>query len=173
MALLAALEMFLRFGFGVIFTTSGWSKLRAGALPWFGLGLVEAAAGLAVLGGAWLRMTAPLLLALLLAFTAYLYRAWRRQTRKNCGCGGILGDAAIGQAILLRNGFLAAATLLLWLLVAGGGNAAGLDRLLDGGGNGAGLPAGAWAGTGAGLALGGAALALWLRFRPREGAPEG
>lgn len=172
MVLLAALEMFLRFCFGVIFATSGWSKLRAGALPWLGLGVVEAAAGLAVLGGAWLRVVAPLIPALLLVFTAYLYRAWRRQTRRKCGCGGVLGDAAIGQAILLRNGFLAAAGLLLWLLVVRGGNAAGLDRLLDGG-NGAALPAAAWAGTGAGLVLGGAALALWLRFRPQEGALDG
>lgn len=166
----AVVEMFLRLFFGVILVTSGWSKLRGGVPVWAGLGLVEAAVGLAVLSGAALPLAAPVLLALLLAFTAYLYRAWRKQSRKRCNCGGVLGDAVIGQAILLRNGVLAAAALVLWLLVADGGSAVGVGHLLQiqSFGGSVDVPAAAWGGTAAGLILAAAGLGVWVRFRPRE-----
>lgn len=170
----AAVEMFLRLWLGAIFATSGWSKLRYAAPAWVGLGIVELAVGLAVLTGAWLRLTVMAILALLAAFTVYLYFAWRAQAREDCGCGGILGDARLGRALLVRNGVLAGAALGLLLLVAGGGTAAGLDRLLQPTGGRGGLPAAEWAGTLTGLILAGIALALFLRFRkPDEKQPEG
>ncbi len=167
--LAATAEMFLRFVFGVIFSTSGWSKVRLGAARWLALGAVEGAVGLAVLTGFALKWVTPVLLLLLAVFTVYLYRAWRRQVRKKCGCGGVLGDAMIGQAILLRNGILGLGAGALLALVAGGGRAAGVDLLLR-----QGVPAfpfETWAGSAAGLLLGGAAFGLWLRFRPTGDRP--
>lgn len=168
MFLQAAVEMFLRLCFGVIFTTSGWSKLRHGAPAWVSLGLLELAVGLAVLTGAWLPQTGTVLLLLLIAFTLHLFYAWRRQVREDCGCGGVLGNARIGKALFARNGVLTGAALGLLSLVAGGGAAAGLD-LLPSAGRSDGLSAASWSGTLTGLLIGGTALAFFLRFRRPDG----
>lgn len=104
---------------------------------------------------------------LLIAFTAYLAHLVRKKVRKKCGCGGVLGDALVGQALLLRNGVLltAAVILLLLSLYLPPGYSPGLDLLLS---PERGAPPAAWVGTALGLALGGAAVALYIRLRPKE-----
>ena len=167
LALGTALQTFLRLCLGLVFLTSGLSKLGNRSILWVGLGFTEAGAGGSVLLGWRLPWGSGIMAGLLLMFTAYLAFLVRKNVRKKCGCGGVLGDALVGKALLLRNGVLLGATavLLILSLYLPPPYSPGLDLLLS-----SDLrphPA-AWAGAALGLALGLATVALYLRFRPKE-----
>ncbi len=107
------------------------------------------------------------MVGLLSLFTAYLAFLVKKKVRRKCGCGGVLGDALVSQALLLRNGVLltAASGLLALSLLLPSSYSPGLDLFASPEPN---PPPAAWAGTILGLALGAAAVALYVRFRPRE-----
>jgi uncharacterized membrane protein YphA (DoxX/SURF4 family) len=81
-------------------------EMVARTLPW-----VELAAGLMLVAGLWLRISAPLVSAMLLVFFALMVRAYAKGMEINCGCFG--PGEMISWRTLLRDGSLLAAALLL------------------------------------------------------------
>jgi uncharacterized membrane protein YphA (DoxX/SURF4 family) len=118
---------------GVVFLYAAWTKLRepwlmfamtidaygilpqwavltvARTLPW-----AELALGLLLLSGKWLRVSASMASAILLAFFTILLRSYLKGMQIDCGCFGA-GDV-ISPRTLLRDGGLLAAALTLAVL---------------------------------------------------------
>lgn len=81
-------------------------EMVARTLPW-----VELAAGLMLVAGLWLRISAPLVSIMLLVFFALMVRAYAKGMEINCGCFG--PGEMISWRTLLRDGSLLAAALVL------------------------------------------------------------
>jgi uncharacterized membrane protein YphA (DoxX/SURF4 family) len=78
----------------------------ARALPWF-----EAAIGLLVMAGIWLRISSTAVSLLLLVFFSLMVRAYISGMEINCGCFGT--GEPISWKTLLRDGALLAAALTI------------------------------------------------------------
>jgi uncharacterized membrane protein YphA (DoxX/SURF4 family) len=122
--------LLLRFALGIIFLYAAWTKLSqpwelfamaidsygllplksvefvARTLPWF-----EAAIGLLLIAGIFLRTAAVATSLLLLVFFSLMVRAYAKGMQINCGCFGA-GDV-ISWKTLLRDGSMLVASLVL------------------------------------------------------------
>jgi len=92
--------------YGVLPSNGIWLELVARTLPW-----LEAALGVWLIAGFWLRGSATLAAAMMLGFIGLMTWARLKGLNINCGCFGT--GEKISWITMLRDGSLLAAALLL------------------------------------------------------------